>query len=201
MHAGDWAVPPPEQAPRKSRRDSADTRSAILETATRRFAFQGYEQSGVREIAEDAGVTAAMVNRYFGSKEGLFTEVVKHAFPESLIEESGVDIADRLARMVVHGKSGSEDDRRIPLLLLIRSSMNPRALELLKTNLNRTRNMHRVLADFIGGPDAEVRAAMAIAQCVGFTLVYRMVQMPVLTGASQEQLVALLSESLAAITG
>ena len=48
-----------------------------MEAATRRFATQGYERAGAREIAADAGVTAALVNRYFGSKEGLFAEVIK----------------------------------------------------------------------------------------------------------------------------
>ena len=62
---------------RRRRRDAAATREAILEAATRRFATQGYERAGVREIAADAGVTAALVNRYFGSKEGLFAEVIQ----------------------------------------------------------------------------------------------------------------------------
>ena len=63
----------------RRRRDAAATREAILEAATRRFATQGYEHAGVREIAADAGVTAALVNRYFGSKEGLFAEVIERA--------------------------------------------------------------------------------------------------------------------------
>ncbi|MGZ8814950.1 MAG: TetR family transcriptional regulator [Mycobacterium sp.] len=35
---------------------------------------------GLREIAGDAGVTAMMVNRYFGSKEQLFAGAVESAF-------------------------------------------------------------------------------------------------------------------------
>ena len=64
-----------DASPRR-RRDAAATREAILEAATRRFATQGYERAGVREIAADAGVTAALVNRYFGSKEKLFAAAV-----------------------------------------------------------------------------------------------------------------------------
>jgi AcrR family transcriptional regulator len=70
----------PDQTHPKRRRDAAATRSAIFEAATRRFACQGYQYAGVREIAADAGVDAAMVNRYFGSKEGLFAEVIERAF-------------------------------------------------------------------------------------------------------------------------
>src|SRR5690348_8135347 len=57
-------------------RNAAATREAILESARRAFAAHGYDAAGVREIARDAGVTAMLVNRYFGSKEQLFEEVV-----------------------------------------------------------------------------------------------------------------------------
>ncbi len=60
-------------------RNAAATREAILAAATRRFTTQGYERAGVRDIAADAGVTAALVNRYFGSKERLFAEVIRRA--------------------------------------------------------------------------------------------------------------------------
>src|SRR5258708_7811421 len=52
------------------------TRLAILASARRAFAEFGYDGAGVRAIASGAGVTAMMVNRYFGSKEGLFGDVV-----------------------------------------------------------------------------------------------------------------------------
>ena len=61
----------------KRRRDAAATREAILQAATHRFTTKGYERAGSREIAADAGVTAALVNRYFGSKEKLFGEVIE----------------------------------------------------------------------------------------------------------------------------
>ena len=63
--------PPP---PRR-RRNAAATRAAILQSARKAFARKGYDGAGVREIAEGAGVTAMLVNRYFGSKEKLFAEV------------------------------------------------------------------------------------------------------------------------------
>ncbi|MGZ5395564.1 MAG: TetR/AcrR family transcriptional regulator, partial [Mycobacterium sp.] len=42
------------------------TRDAILTSAIAAFARAGYDGVGLREIAGDAGVTAMMVNRYFG---------------------------------------------------------------------------------------------------------------------------------------
>jgi AcrR family transcriptional regulator len=186
----------PAQTRPRCRRDAGATRSAILEAATRRFAFQGYEHTGVRAIAADAGVTAALVNRYFGSKEGLFAEVIDHALDiRPLIEGDRATLADRLARKMVHERGDTADDRRIPVLLLLHSATEPRAAELIKTNLDRC--MLQSLAELIGGPDAEVRAAMVIAQCLGFATMDRMLRPRALTEAQREELVALLSQILA----
>src|SRR6516165_11042415 len=96
-------------SPRR-RRDAAATREAILEAATGRFAAQGYERAGVREIAADAGVTAALVNRYFGSKEGLFAEVIRRALDmEHLVRDGRANLADHLARVVVYGGEDPPD--------------------------------------------------------------------------------------------
>src|SRR5260370_42569475 len=95
---------PAQTHPRRSR-DAAATRSAIFEAATRRFAYQGYEHAGVREIAADAGGDAAMVNRYFGSKEGLFAEVIERAFDiRYLTEGDRATLPERLARRMFYGR-------------------------------------------------------------------------------------------------
>ena len=91
-------------SPRR-RRDAAATREAILEAATRRFATEGYQRAGAREIAADAGVTAALVNRYFGSKEKLFAEVIERALDmRHLLQGQRGDLADHLARVMVYGQ-------------------------------------------------------------------------------------------------
>jgi AcrR family transcriptional regulator len=190
----------PAQTHPKRRRDAAATRSAILKAATRRFAAQGYEHAGVREIAADAGVTAALINRYFGSKEGLFADVIDHALDVgSLIEGDRAALAERLARAVVHGRTDIAPDRDIPLLLLLHSIDEPRAAELLTTTLNQ--HMLPSLAECIGGPDADVRAAMVIAQMLGFAILDRRIRLRQLAGGRREQIVALLSENLAICIG
>jgi AcrR family transcriptional regulator len=184
----------------KRRRDAAATRTAILEAATRRFAFQGYQGAGVREIAADAGVDAAMVNRYFGSKEGLFAEVVEHAIDiRYLVDGDRATLAERLARAVVYGRADVAGDRRIPLLLILRSATETSAAELIGPSLDR--NLLQPLAEHLDGPDAKVRAAMVIAQCAGFSMLHQMIRPRVLAEAQQEELVVLLKESLAACIG
>ena len=56
----------------KRPRNAAQTRADILASARRRFATEGYERTTLRAIAADVGVDAAMVTRYFGSKQDLF---------------------------------------------------------------------------------------------------------------------------------
>ena len=63
--------------PRPRRRDAEATRKAILEAAKIHFARSGYDGAYLRDIAVDAGVDAALINRYFGGKEGLFAELLK----------------------------------------------------------------------------------------------------------------------------
>jgi AcrR family transcriptional regulator len=190
----------PAQTQPKRRRNAAATRSAIVEAATRRFACQGYQHAGVREIAADAGVDAAMINRYFGSKEGLFAEVIEHAFDIGYLTEGDpATLAERLAHTVVYGREDLAGDRRIPLLLMLRSATEPVAGELLRPCLDR--NLLRPLAECLDGPDAEVRATMLIAQCTGFAILYQMLRPRALAEAQQEELVVLLKESLAACIG
>jgi AcrR family transcriptional regulator len=189
-----------DQTHPRRRRDAAATRSAIFEAATRRFAYQGYEHAGVREIAADAGVDAAMVNRYFGSKEGLFTEVVERALDiRYLVDGDRTTLAERLARRMVYGREDTADDSPIPLLLMLHSATEPHAAELIRTSLDR--NVLRPLAECLDGPDAEVRAAMVIAQCTGFAILNQMLRPRALAEAQKEELVALLKESLAACIG
>ena len=65
-------------------RDSATTagnepRERILSAAGREFAERGYEAATVRDICLAAGVNVAAINYYFGDKQRLYIESVKHA--------------------------------------------------------------------------------------------------------------------------
>jgi AcrR family transcriptional regulator len=182
------------------RRDAAATREAILEAATSRFATQGYERAGVREIAGDAGVTAALVNRYFGSKEGLFARVIERALDmRFLLDGGGVNLVDHLARVMVYGHKDSGDRGHTPLMLLLHSVADPGSLDLFRRDLDR--NVLPFLAEPIGGEDAEVRAVMVLAQLMGFAIMHQVLRPKAFAEAHDEKLVVLLSKSLAACIG
>ena len=181
----------------KRKRDAAATRAAILEAAARRFATQGYERAGVREIAAEAGVTAALVNRYFGSKEGLFAQVIGRALDMGrLLRGQRGDLADHLARAVVNGGDDAPDGVLTPLLLLLHSATAPGAVKLFRRDLDRTELP--LLAEQIGGEDSAVRAVMVMAQLTGFAIMHHVLRPKAFANARGEELVSLLSAALAA---
>ncbi len=52
-------------------------RKQILKCAIRVFAKKGYHGATTKKISEEAGVAEALIYRYFGSKQGLFTDAVQ----------------------------------------------------------------------------------------------------------------------------
>ncbi len=55
-------------------------RERILAAAALVFARKGYGASGIREIAQEAGVNISMISYYFGGKEGVLKEIIEQAF-------------------------------------------------------------------------------------------------------------------------
>jgi AcrR family transcriptional regulator len=58
---------------------NSTTRERIMQAAHDRFTRQGFANTAVREICEDAGVTAPVLYYHFGDKEGLFAAVAEEA--------------------------------------------------------------------------------------------------------------------------
>jgi TetR/AcrR family transcriptional regulator, upper aerobic nicotinate degradation pathway regulator len=59
---------------------SASTRDNILHAATRVFARYGYDGGSLEKISKSAKSVDRMIYYYFGSKEGLFIEVLENAY-------------------------------------------------------------------------------------------------------------------------
>ncbi|MFD7205467.1 TetR/AcrR family transcriptional regulator [Streptomyces sp. NPDC059893] len=106
------------------KRNAEATRQALLEAAHDRFVRLGYEGTTLRDVAADAGVTLALIKRYFGSKEGLFKAALA-ATPRFLGQEDdapqGPDaLAEALSRQLA-GRSWPEFGEH-PVLMLLRAS-------------------------------------------------------------------------------
>ena len=57
-------------------RDSEQVRNALLKAAQEHFLGREFKAVSLRQIADSAGVNPAMVNYYFGSKQGLYLAMV-----------------------------------------------------------------------------------------------------------------------------
>lgn len=74
-------------------KDKIDKKDHILDVAERVFADLGFDGASTRAISGEAGVNMAMLNYYFGSKEGLFLAIFerKIASFRTLIQNIGND--------------------------------------------------------------------------------------------------------------
>ena len=69
-------------APRRGRRPEGDARRALIEAAQAILAARPAGKLTVREVAARAGCDVALVNYYFGSKEGLLAAALEDALRE-----------------------------------------------------------------------------------------------------------------------
>ena len=79
---------------RAKRRDGLSTRGAVLEAAGRVFAERGFAEATGKEICEAAGASLTAVNYYFGSKEGLYEEVLAEAHRQILSLDDWESVID-----------------------------------------------------------------------------------------------------------
>jgi len=176
------------------RRNAAATRAAILASARRAFAQAGYDGAGVREIAGGAGVTAMLVNRYFGSKEELFAEVVADtmAQPFILTEKTlssstlGEDIATALVELTKSDATPLDG-----FLIMVHSASSKRAAEIGRAGIEK--HHHKTMTAALSGDLAAQRAAVVLSIVAGFQVMRQMIGLTALAKARPKDLVKILA--------
>ncbi|MFJ4849633.1 MULTISPECIES: TetR/AcrR family transcriptional regulator [unclassified Streptomyces] len=175
----------PPAAPRRSR-NAAATREAILSSAVEAFTRLGYDAAGVRDIAKDAGVTAMMVNRYFGSKEQLFAEVVDTSFaPRTVVGSDPAALVHDVARSLVE-RTAPEADELSPFLLMLRSASNPRTAEIARQGIER--HVERHLIGLMTGENTSERSALALSVIAGVWVMRKLIGNTALVEADPNEL-------------
>jgi AcrR family transcriptional regulator len=185
-------VAPPIATPAR-RRNAAATRKAILASARTAFARAGYDGVGVREIANGAGVTAMLVNRYFGSKEQLFAEVVVDTMATPTIltpailnsRTPGEDIAAALVELTKPGATPLDG-----FLIMFHSASSQRAAEIGREQIE---NHHqKVMTAALSGDLAAERAALVLSIVAGVQVMRQMIGLSALAKAEPKALVRIL---------
>jgi AcrR family transcriptional regulator len=183
-----------EARPRK--RDAAATRARILAAAMDRFARLGYETASLREIAAEAGVDVALIGRYFGGKEGLFTEALKASIhPNRLRDHDRESYVRAVAENMANGPKDGESDQD-GFQFLLRAATSPATAPLL--NLAVQERFLGPIRDWLGGEDAEPRARVMAGVIIGF-LVERLIRGKALRGREREVFIERASAILTAL--
>jgi AcrR family transcriptional regulator len=161
---------PVTRTPRTGRRPGASSsREAILEAARRLFAERGYVGTSMRAVGTEAGVDAALIVHFFGSKAGLLGAAIEWPFdPEEemtrIVASGRRRMGEELARLVVRTWE-REGDRNAIMTLLRAATIEPAAAELMREFFQR--RLYPPLVRALGTPDAELRANLAASQLVG----------------------------------
>ena len=155
------------------RRDAEATRAAILEAAKAQFARLGYDHTALRDIAAEAGADVALIKRYFGGKEGLFTEALKASFRSDRLREwNRLTFAGEMAEMMA-GAVPADESRTHGFQFLLRAATSPTTAPLL--NLAIQDRFLAPIREWLGGEDSEPRARVLAATFIGF-LVERLIR-------------------------
>lgn len=178
------------------KRNAEATRAAILEAARAAFTRHGFDGVGLREIASAAGANVALVNRYFGSKQGLFEEAVTTAITmSSLFPVSREEFCDRLIQQPLHNWP-PERVEFDPTRAMLRSSGNELAEQLIRQGINT--QLIEPLAEWFGGEDGQTRAGLTVALIAGIAVLRDVLALPALNedGDRVEQLLKTLFQQI-----
>ncbi len=174
-------------------RNAEATRAAILAAARACFTRESYEQVGVRDVAAAAGVDAALVMRYFGSKDGLFAAAIGQDFSvDDLVAGDRAVLGERLARHMLRKADvqGAFD----PLLVLLRSSADDQVATLVRDVA--CEQFIQPLALWLGGEQALQRASLIAAYMLGLAVTRDVIRAEPLITGEIEPLVALVAPVL-----
>jgi AcrR family transcriptional regulator len=183
----------PTRTPRTGRRPGESmTREAILEAARKLFAERSYAGATMRAIAAGAGVDAALVVHFFGSKAGLLAEAIEWPFdPEvempKLLAGGRKHAGGNLVRLFV--TSWDRDGDRNPILTLLRAAtIEPQAAEMLRDFVRE--QLYPPLLERLGSDQPALRADLAASQLIGLGVARHILKLEPLASANQNDIVA-----------
>ncbi|MFF0275950.1 MULTISPECIES: TetR/AcrR family transcriptional regulator [unclassified Streptomyces] len=194
-----------EPAPRRRGRPSRTeeergpgARHRILEAARAQFAERGYDKTSVRGIAKAAGVDAALVHHYFGTKDEVFAAAIEVSFEPATVVPAIVGgpretIGERLARFFIGVWENPVS--RAPLLAIVRSALtHEAAAKVLRTFVLR-RLLERI-ADELDVPDPRFRAELAASHMIGIAILRYVIQVEPMASVDPEEIVAMVAPTL-----
>lgn len=179
----------------------SDTRERILAVARRKFLAEGYQRVTMRAIAAEAGVDAALISYFFGSKSGLLVASLSLTTnPIELIGGAMRGPLDALPERILRTLLSTWDDPAYggPLRAMLDAALtDPAVHALVKEMLER--EMIERIAERIGGVGARARAGMAATQLAGLIFTRYVIGVEPIASMPIDELVTRLSPALRAL--
>jgi AcrR family transcriptional regulator len=187
-----YAVPARGRPRGRPRGGGSDARERILAAAVEEFGAEGYDGATMRGIAARAGVDAALLHHYFGTKADLFGAIVDAPMrPDvdvpAILDGPLEDVGERLVRYILGVWDQPEARKRG--VLLIRAALGNRLTTPLLAGFLSREVLGRITAR-LDQPDADLRAALAASQVAGLLIGRYILALPALAEASVDDLVA-----------
>jgi AcrR family transcriptional regulator len=184
---------------RTGRRPGASgSREAILDAARTAFGERGYNDASVRDIACRAGVDAALVHHFYGTKEQLFVAAMRlpvdpAASIPALLEGGVVGLGERLVGFFLSAaEAGGEQNA---LLALLRSAAShERSAAMVREFV--TKAVLGPLAASLDMPDPDLRATLVGSQLIGLAMIRYVVGVEPLASADREKIVAAVAPTI-----
>ena len=173
------------------------TEACILQEARRLFAEEGFDRATIRAVAKRTGVDPALVMQYFGSKEGLFAAAMKGAHGGGSARTAPREEIPAAALRDVLRKFEEADDREAAVALLRNFLTHPEANRIMRDEVMCA--VTTDLARTIGGPDAQLKAALLLSCTAGMALARYLLELPGLAGASRSDIERLMVPALQAL--
>ena len=187
-------------------RDAQASRRALFSAAQQLFGQKGFERTTLREIGERAGVDAALVARYFGSKADLYVSVVaaERLGFRDLVPPGGEELPySGLDHMVEEVLRRSDEHGPGPILqALVRFDTTDEIRSAAEARL--VRRLVEPLSSTIVGDvavQARLRAEVAVAALLGVSLGRSLGWFDQIATAERAEVVALVVEALERILG
>ena len=167
---------------------SERTRAAILKAAQELFAEFGYDRTTVRDVAARAEIDAAMVMRYFGSKDELFARAtaVDLRLPD-LREITPAHFGDALIRHFLDVWEGPTSNGSLTILLRASASSEEIAA---KTRGVFAGQVMPMLAQIADRAELATRAGLISSQLLGLALCRYVLKVPPVVAMTPEQIIA-----------
>jgi AcrR family transcriptional regulator len=174
-----------------------DAKDRIHEAARAQFLERGYHDVSMRSIAAAAGVDAALVSYYFGSKQGVFAAALQlPTNPATIVAEELGDL-DNFAQHVLTRVFAVWDNPRSGQPLAAAASLAVSDLSFRRVLSEAvTRELISPIAARLEGPDAEPRAAAFTAAVSGIIFSRHLLVVEPTASIDASQLVGQLAPAL-----